>query len=123
MTPKQLTRMKQQRLAMSAKGFADYLVDYYGPIIKRHLQERANLSREELEYTVEKVALLKDSRLQQNIATLIGWGDEERAEVETFCAVALEVFRRSPPSRLREAAQLVEIRSLMDGVDHVAPKE
>jgi hypothetical protein len=118
-----IAHLKAQRQLLSAKGFANYLLDYYGPLIHRHLQGRGNLPQEELEYTVEKVALLKDSRLQQDIATLIGWGDEERAELETFCAIALEVFRHTPPSRLREAARIVEIRSLMVGADRVAPKE
>jgi hypothetical protein len=104
---------------MSAKPFADFLVDHYGPIIREHLQGRANLSQEELEYTVQKVAAMKDQRLAQNIATLIGWGDEERADLETFCAIALELLRHSPPSRIREAARAVEIRALSQGADRV----
>lgn len=105
--------MRQQRETMKSHDFASWLVDHYGAVIKQHLQERANLTQQELEYTVEKVAALKDERLQQNIATLIGWGDDERAEVETFCAIALEVMRNTPPSRLRECARLVELRFLM----------
>lgn len=110
---KQMANLRHQRQAMPSQGFATYLVEHYGAVIKQHLQDRANLTQEELEYTVEKVAALKDERLQQNIATLIGWGDDERAEVETFCAIALEVMRNTPPSRLRECARLVELRFLM----------
>ena len=74
------------------------------------LQDRNNLSREDLEYAAEKAATLKDERLAHCIATLIGWGDDERAELETFCAIALEAMKISSPSRLREAALRVELR-------------
>lgn len=106
--------MRQRREGMKSHDFAAWLVEHYGAQIRQHLQGRANLSREDLEYTVEKAAQLKDERLATCIATLIGWGDDERAEVETFCAIALEVMRQTPPSRLREAARLVELRYLMN---------
>ncbi len=74
------------------------------------LRQRAALPREDLEYLVERASKLKDDRLQQCIAELIGWGDEERAELETFIAIAIEVMRKSTVSRLREAARTVELR-------------
>lgn len=74
------------------------------------LQQRSAIPREDLEYLVERTAKLKDERLQSAIAGLIGWGDEERAEIETFVAVALEVMKRTNVSKLREAAQTVELR-------------
>jgi hypothetical protein len=77
------------------------------------VQERAALPREDLEYVVETIAKLKDERLKACIAELIGWGDEERAEIETFIAVALEVMKKTNPSKLREATRLVETRYLM----------
>jgi hypothetical protein len=77
------------------------------------LHERAALPREDLEYVVETVAKLKDKRLQACVAELIGWGDEERAEIETFVAIALEVMKRTNVSKLREAARVVELRYLM----------
>lgn len=110
---------REKRDALTAKGFADYLVDVVGPSIADALQGRANLSEDDLEYTVGKVAAMKDQRLAQNIATLIGWGDNERAELETFCAVALEVMRHTPPSRMREAARLVELRALGQGARRI----
>jgi hypothetical protein len=76
------------------------------------LQQRAALPREELEYLVERATKLKDERLQAAIAGLIGWGDEERAEIETFIAIAVEVMKRTNISKLREAAQIVELRYL-----------
>jgi len=74
------------------------------------LQQRAAIPREDLEYLVERAAKLKDERLQAAIGGLIGWGDEERAEVETFVAIAIEVMKRTNVSKLREAAQTVELR-------------
>jgi hypothetical protein len=35
---------------------------------------------------------------------------------ETFVVIALHVMRHSNPSKIREAAQIVEIRARMDGV-------
>lgn len=77
------------------------------------LQQRAAIPREDLEYLVERAAKLKDDRLQTAIAGLIGWGDEERAEIETFVAIAIEVMKKTNVSKLREAAQTVELRYLI----------
>jgi hypothetical protein len=79
----------------------------------RLLKERHALNQEDLEYTVQAVAKLKDERLKSCVATLIGWGDDERAEIETFVAVALEVFKKTNPSKLRDAAKTVEIKYLL----------
>jgi hypothetical protein len=77
------------------------------------LQQRAALPREDLEYVVETVAKLKDERLKACVAELIGWGDEDRAELETFVAIALEVMKKTNISKLREAATLVGVRTFM----------
>ena len=77
------------------------------------VQMRGNIEREDLEYLVERIDKLKDERLKSCVASLIGWGDDERAELETFIAVALEVMRKTNPSKVREAARLVHIRFLM----------
>lgn len=113
MPSSQLAALSAKRKEAKSHDFATFLVDHYGAVIRQHLQGRANLSQDDLEYTVEKVAQMKDQRLAQCVTTLIGWGDDERAEVETFCAIALEVMRNTPPSRLRECARLVELRYLM----------
>ncbi len=81
------------------------------------VQQRATLPREDLEYVVEAVAKLKDKRLQACVAELIGWGDEERAEIETFVAIAIEVMKRTNVSKLREAARVVELRYLVRELD------
>ena len=75
------------------------------------IQQRASLPREDLEYVVEAVAKLKDERLKACVAELIGWGDEERAELETF--VAVEVMKTTNPSKLRSATQTVALRTFM----------
>ena len=80
------------------------------------LQLRSAIPREELEYLVERASKLKDERMQSAIVGLIGWGDEERAEVETFVAIAIEVMKRTNVSKLREAAQVVELRYLAKGM-------
>jgi hypothetical protein len=77
------------------------------------LRQRAALPREDLEYLVDKVAGLRDQRLQQCVAELVGWGDEERAELETFVAIAIEVMRRTRVTTLREAARVVELRYML----------
>jgi hypothetical protein len=76
------------------------------------LQQRAAIPREDLEYLVEHVAKLKDERLQSAVAGLIGWGDDERAEIETFVAISMEIMKKTNVSKLREAAQTVELRYL-----------
>jgi hypothetical protein len=77
------------------------------------VQMRANVPHEDLEYLVERIDKLKDERLKSCVAALIGWGDEERAELETFIAVALEIMKKTNPSKLRDDARVVELRSLL----------
>lgn len=77
------------------------------------VQMRANIPREDLEYLVDRIDKLKDERLKSCVASLIGWGDDERAELETFIAVAIEVMRKTNPSKVRDATRLVEIRYLV----------
>lgn len=85
-------------------------VDMIAARMRELVQLRGNLPREDLEYLVETAARLKDERLKACIAELIGWGDEERSEIETFVAIAIEVMRRTNTSKLRECARLVELR-------------
>jgi hypothetical protein len=77
------------------------------------IQQRASLPREDLEYVVETVAKLKDERLKACVAELIGWGDDERAELETFVAVAIEIMKATNPSKVRSAMQTVALRTYM----------
>ncbi len=100
---------------MSAKNQQAELVEFWTYRTRELLQMRNNLSREDLEYLAEKAERLKDERMKGCIAELIGWGDEERAELETFCAIAIELMKSATPSRMREAARIVEMRYLMKG--------
>ena len=77
------------------------------------LRDRAALPPEELEYVVQAIEKLKDERLKACIAELIGWGDDERAEIETFVAIAIEVLKKTNVSKIREAARVVNLKVLM----------
>jgi len=37
-------------------------------------------------------------------------------EIETFCAVAIRVMRKTNPSKLRSEARTVEIKARLDGI-------
>lgn len=41
--------------------------------------------------------------------------DHALAHIETFCAVALRVMRKTNPSKVRDCARTVEIQARMDG--------
>ena len=77
------------------------------------LQMRGSLPEDDMAYLVEKVDRMKDERLKSCVAALIGWGDDERAEIETFVAIAIEVMRRTNTGKLRECARIVEMKFYM----------
>ena len=81
------------------------------------LHQRATPPHEDLEYVVETVAKLKDERLKACIAELIGWGDEDRAEIETFVSIAIEVMKKTNVSKLRDAAATVGLRHYMKDLE------
>lgn len=74
------------------------------------LQGRGNLDRDNLEYLVEKASTLRDERMRNCIIELVGWGDDQRGELETMFAILIEVAKLSTPSKFEEAAQKVELR-------------
>lgn len=74
------------------------------------LKMRGSLPEDDMAYLVEKIERMKDDRLKSCVAALIGWGDDERAEVETFVAVAIEVMKRTNVGKLRECARIVEMK-------------
>ena len=85
----------------------------YAEAVHRMLRERASLPPDELEYVVGAVSKLKDERLKAGVAELIGWGDDERAELETLFAVAIEVLKTTNLTKIRRAVQTVELRYYM----------
>lgn len=107
-----MKRQPTQVPGASARDMQFAVTDYWKNKCRELLQERNNLSREDLEYVAEKTAQLKDKRLADSIGTLIGWGDDDRAELETFCAISLELMKTATPSRFRDATRMVEIRYL-----------
>jgi hypothetical protein len=97
---------------MSAPKKKDEFIQGWTNRVRELLQERNNLNDDALGYLIEKAAAMRDERLKSCIAALIGWGDEERAEIETFCAICLEVLKDVRPSKLQEAARIVEMKAL-----------
>jgi hypothetical protein len=98
---------------MSALTDKELVVGFWTLRLKELLQERNNLNAEDVAYTAARAMAMKDKRLAGCIAELVGWGTDERAEMETFCAIALELMKSATPSRIRDAARIVEIRHLM----------
>ena len=45
--------------------------------------------------------------------------DTALCEVETFCAIAIRVMRKTNPSKLRSETRTVEIKARMDGIEVV----
>lgn len=90
-----------------------HFVDEQAARMRELLQMRAALPEDDMDYLVEKLDRMKDERLKSCVAQLIGWGDDERAEVETFVAIAIEVMRRTNVGKLRECARLVEMKFYM----------
>lgn len=95
---------------MSAITDKDIIIQAVTADLKDALQGRGNLSRDDLEYVAQKIALLRDERLKQCIAELIGWGDDQRARLETSAAIGIECMKLCTPSKLREAARRVELK-------------
>lgn len=95
---------------MAAKQFHQEFIKQQILRMQEIVQFRGNVERDDLEYLVDRVEKMKDDRLRSIIAQLVGWGDDERAELETFIAIAVEVMKSASPSRLREAARTVELR-------------
>jgi hypothetical protein len=63
------------------------------------------------------------SAIKNQINTAIHWADrckeilskddiapDERVELETLCAIAIELIKSASPSKLRDAGRIVEIR-------------
>jgi hypothetical protein len=87
-----------------------HFVEEQASRMRELLQMRAALPEDDMTYLVEKVERMKDERLKSCIAQLIGWGDDERAEVETFVAIAIEVMKRTNIGKLRDCARIVEMK-------------
>lgn len=104
---------KPKTVQVGSREYFDALLAFYTNRSTASTRGRGNLSREDLEYVVEAASKLKDKRLQECIAELIGWGDDERSELETLLAIGFEAMKLCSPSRLREAAMRVSLKYYM----------
>lgn len=104
---------KPKTVQVGSHEYFNALLTYYTNRSTAIMRGRGNLSREDLEYLAEAASKLKDKRLQESIAELIGWGDEERSELETLLAIGFEAMKLCSPSRLREAAMRVSLKYYM----------
>lgn len=106
-------RKKQKTVQLGSKEYFDRLLAHYADRTTMLMRSRGNLPREDLEYVAQTIAKLKDERLKSCVAELIGWGDEERSELETLLAIGFEAMKLCSPSRLREAAMRVSLKYYM----------
>lgn len=104
---------KPKTVQVGSREYFESLLVYYTNRSTAVMRGRGNLSREDLEYVAQAAEKLKDKRLQECIAELIGWGDDERSELETLLAIGFEAMKLCSPSRLREAAMRVSLKYYM----------
>jgi len=119
---------KPKTVQVGSHEYFSALLTYYTNRSTAIMRGRGNLTREDLEYVAQAAEKLKDKRLQECIAELIGWGDDERSELETLLAIGFEAMKLCSPSRLREAAMRVSLKYYMkkefshaqESIDHAA---
>jgi len=104
---------KPKTVQVGSREYFESLLVYYTNRSTAIMRGRGNLSRDDLEYLAETAAKLKDKRMQECIAEMIGWGDDERSELETLLAMGFEAMKLCSPSRLREAAMRVSLKYYM----------
>lgn len=104
---------KPKTVQVGSREYFDALLAFYTNRSTAITRGRGNLSRKDLEYVAQAAEKLKDKRLQECIAELIGWGDDERSELETLLAIGFEAMKLCSPSRLREAAMRVSLKYYM----------
>lgn len=101
---------KPKTVQVGSREYHEQLIKHYAVRCTALVHCKGNLSRDDLEYLAQTATKLKDERLKQCIAELIGWGDEERAELETMLALGCEAMKLCSPSRMREAAMRVGLK-------------
>jgi hypothetical protein len=104
---------KPKTVQVGSREYFESLLVYYTNRSTAVMRGRGNLTRDDLEYLAQTAEKLKDERLKQCIAELIGWGDDERSELETLLALGFEAMKLCSPSRLREAAMRVSLKYYM----------
>lgn len=114
---------KPKKIRVGTKEYFDALIKHYSVRATWLVQCKGNLERDDLEYLIEVGSKLKDQRLKDCIVGLVGWGDEERAELETLLALGFEAMRLCSPSRLREAATRVGLKYYMKDIPNEPVKQ
>lgn len=104
---------KPKTVQVGSREYFESLLVYYTNRSTAIMRGRGNLTRDDLEYLAQAAEKLKDERLKTCIAELIGWGDDERSELETLLAIGFEAMKLCSPSRLREAAMRVSLKYYM----------
>ena len=107
---------KPKEIRVGTKEYFDALIKHYSVRATWLVHCKGNLERDDLEYLIEVGSKLKDQRLKDCIVGLVGWGDDERAELETLLALGFEAMRLCSPSRLREAATRVGLKYYMKDI-------
>ena len=88
--------------------------NYWHNEVHKSLRLKGCLDDDDMSYLIDKMQAMKDERLKGIITNLIGWGDDERATIETFSAIALEVMKKAPSDVILQCANTVEFRYLVD---------
>lgn len=112
---------KPKEIRVGTKEYFDALIKHYSVRATWLVHCKGNLERDDLEYLIEVGSKLKDQRLKDCIVGLVGWGDDERAELETLLALGFEAMRLCSPSRLREAATRVGLKYYMKDIPNEQP--
>lgn len=114
---------KPKEVRVGTKEYFDALIKHYSVRATWLVHCKGNLERDDLEYLIEVGSKLKDQRLKDCIVGLVGWGDDERAELETLLALGFEAMRLCSPSRLREAATRVGLKYYMKDIPNEPVKQ
>ena len=111
----------KKEVQVGSREYFDQLLEHYAGRATWLVQCKGNLEQDDLEYLMQTAVKLKDERLKSCIAELVGWGDEERAELETLLALGFEAMKLCSPSRLREAAMRVSLKYHLKELRDVPP--
>lgn len=90
------------------------LIAFWTERCQELLQQKGDLTDDDKLYLSETLDRMRDEKLKGIFANLLGWGDDERAEMQTFCAIALEVMSMVSSKVVSDAAKRVEARYYLD---------
>ena len=82
---------KTKTVQVGSHEYFKALLEYYSNRSTAITRGRGNLSREDLEYVAQAAEKLKDKRLQECIAELIGWATMNGLSLRRFWPSALKL--------------------------------